>query len=131
MTGTPVANKPEDLWSQLFFLDGGGALATNFDEFRGRYCSSSGGYINIDELRIRLLPLVLRRLKIDTLDLPPKYVFPVPVLLQGRQAELYNRMRQDLYLWVQSLSGEKVLANAKTYSFGYCGSCNSPQTPSS
>lgn len=113
MTGTPVANKPEDLWSQLFFLDGGATLGTSFEEFRHRYCSSSGGYIRIEEIRDRLLTLALRRLKVDTLDLPPKHVVPVPVMLQGRQAELYNRMRQDLYLWVQSLSGEQVLTNAE------------------
>jgi SNF2 family DNA or RNA helicase len=113
MTGTPVANKPEDLWSQLFFLDGGATLGTSFGEFRRRYCSSSGGYIGVDELRRGLLPIALRRLKVDTLDLPLKYVIPVPVLLQGRQREIYNRLRQDLYLWVRSLSGEEVLTNAE------------------
>src|SRR5262249_55830845 len=37
MTGTPVANKPEDLWSQLFFLDDGERLGSSFEEFRNRY----------------------------------------------------------------------------------------------
>ena len=113
MTGTPIANKPEDLWSQLFFLDNGATLGTSFDEFRRRYCSSSGGYIGIDDLRDRLANLALRRLKIDTLDLPPKYVVPLPVLLEGHQRQLYNRLRQDLYLWVRNLSGEQVLTNAE------------------
>ena len=34
MTGTPVANRPYDLWAQIFFLDQGAALGTDFDEFR-------------------------------------------------------------------------------------------------
>lgn len=34
MTGTPIANRPFDLWSQIFFLDQGELLGTDFDEFR-------------------------------------------------------------------------------------------------
>jgi SNF2 family DNA or RNA helicase len=47
------------------------------------------------------------------LDLPLKKVIPVPVSLQSHQEELYKRLRQDLYLWVRSLSGEQVLTNAE------------------
>ncbi|MBK7686470.1 MAG: DEAD/DEAH box helicase family protein [Rhodocyclaceae bacterium] len=34
MTGTPVANRPYDLWAQIFFLDGGASLGTDFKEFK-------------------------------------------------------------------------------------------------
>src|SRR6267154_81477 len=34
MTGTPVANRPFDLWSQIYFLDGGESLGTDFQYFR-------------------------------------------------------------------------------------------------
>ena len=34
MTGTPVANRPYDLWSQIRFLDGGQALGTEFAAFK-------------------------------------------------------------------------------------------------
>ena len=34
MTGTPVANRPYDMWAQIFFLDGGEALGKNFDDFK-------------------------------------------------------------------------------------------------
>lgn len=34
MTGTPVANRPYDLWAQVYFLDGGGALGNDFNEFK-------------------------------------------------------------------------------------------------
>ena len=34
MTGTPVANRPYDIWSQIYFLDGGDALGDNFEEFK-------------------------------------------------------------------------------------------------
>ena len=113
MTGTPVANKPEDLWSQLFFLDGGAALGASFEDFRRTYCTASGGYVRVDDLRDRLAALTLRRLKDRALTLPPKTVVPVTVQLAGRQAELYHRMREDLYLWVRSLTGAQVLADAE------------------
>ena len=34
MTGTPVANRPEDIWSQIYFLDGGRSLGDDFDSFK-------------------------------------------------------------------------------------------------
>ena len=37
MTGTPVANRPYDYWSQIYFLDFGERLGTNFDEFKENY----------------------------------------------------------------------------------------------
>ena len=34
MTGTPVANRPYDIWSQVFFLDGGQSLGRSFPSFK-------------------------------------------------------------------------------------------------
>ena len=34
MTGTPVANRPYDIWSQIYFLDQGESLGTDFNEFK-------------------------------------------------------------------------------------------------
>lgn len=34
MTGTPVANRPFDIWAQVFFLDQGESLGTDFKEFK-------------------------------------------------------------------------------------------------
>jgi len=34
MTGTPVANRPYDMWSQIFFLDHGQALGNSFGDFK-------------------------------------------------------------------------------------------------
>ena len=36
MTGTPVANRPYDLWAQIFFLDQGAALGTEVHGFQAR-----------------------------------------------------------------------------------------------
>lgn len=108
LTGTPVANKPEDLWSQAFFLDDGLALGATFDEFRRRFCTGSGGYQSVDKLRDRLSQLALRRTKEESLELPPKQFHRVSVELRGRQRALYEQMRDELAVWVRSLSGEEV-----------------------
>lgn len=34
MTGTPVANRPYDIWAQVYFLDQGASLGTNFNVFK-------------------------------------------------------------------------------------------------
>lgn len=113
MTGTPVANKPEDLWSQLFFLDDGESLGRTFQEFTSTYGPAAGRYQRIDELRHRLLTISLRREKAGTIPLPAKRVVRVSATLLGRQREMYNQLRNELELWVRNMSGREVLTQAE------------------
>src|SRR5579871_1175918 len=113
MTGTPVANKPEDLWSQYFFLDDGATLGSSFEAFRARFCSGSGGYVRVDELRERLRSLSMRREKEGTVELPPKTITRVSVPLVGQQLRMYEQMRNELALWIRDLSGAEILARAE------------------
>ena len=34
MTGTPIANRPYDIWSQIYFLDSGDSLGKKFTQFK-------------------------------------------------------------------------------------------------
>lgn len=113
MTGTPVANKPEDLWAQVFFLDDGRALGSSFRAFRERFCTPEGGYTRVDELRERLATVCLRREKEGTVDLPPKTFTYVSVTMAGEQLRMYEDLRQQLELWVRDLSGNEILAQAE------------------
>ena len=36
MTGTPIANRPYDIWAQVYFLDQGKSLGENFKEFQSQ-----------------------------------------------------------------------------------------------
>jgi SWI/SNF-related matrix-associated actin-dependent regulator 1 of chromatin subfamily A len=108
LTGTPVANKPEDLWSQMLFLDDGESLGTSFEEFQRAYRAGTEGYKNVDQLRDRVAAKSLRRTKAGSLDLPPKQYTRIAIELDGTQRSMYDAMRNEMELWVRSLDGEQV-----------------------
>lgn len=112
LSGTPVANKPEDIWSQVYFLDDGKSLGTSHREFARRYGGGHSGYVNLDDLCKRLESLAIRRTKATHLSLPTKSYHRVTVPLGPKQAQMYRKMREETRLWVQSLTGEQVLQQA-------------------
>lgn len=108
LSGTPVANKPEDLWSQMLFLDDGEALGDSAEQFQQSYGSASSGYRNLEQLRSRVAAKSLRRLKATAVSLPAKEFRRVPVALTGRQAQMYSAMKTELALWVRDMDGDHV-----------------------
>lgn len=108
LTGTPVANKPDDLWSQMYFLDDGQSLGASFEGFQKSYRTGTEGYKTLDQLRERIATRSLRRTK-DVLDLPAKRYTRIPIELSGAQRVMYDCMRNEMELWVRSLDGEEIL----------------------
>ena len=108
LSGTPVANKPEDLWSQMLFLDDGEALGNSAEQFQQTYGSASSGYRNLEQLRSRVATKSLRRLKATAMSLPVKEFRRVPVALAGRQAQMYSAMKTELALWVRDMHGARI-----------------------
>lgn len=94
------------------FLDDGATLGATFDAFQFRYRGAGGGYVRVDELRERVATISLRREKDGTVSLPPKLVSRVPVTITGSQLSRYAKMRDELALWVRTMTGEQVLAQA-------------------
>lgn len=79
LTGTPMANRTNELWNVLTALDGARSWGSNFD-FRLRYCGTihdgygyrDTGPTHVDELRKRMARRYLRRTaKSAGLVLPP------------------------------------------------------------
>lgn len=74
LSGAPVENTPAELYSINQFLDNN--ILGNWRNFDLRYIvrdiwGGIAGYKNLDDLRRRILFIMLRRKKVDVLDLPP------------------------------------------------------------
>lgn len=115
LTGTPLENNLDELWSLFDFLSPG--LLGDPDSFRTRFrhpIERDGNEQQLSLLRQRVAPFVLRRTKEQVArDLPPKTVLVRPVELRGSQRELYESIRVAAHAEVRSLIRKKGL-NAST-----------------
>lgn len=107
LTGTPVANRPYDLWSQIYFLDHGQSLGADFDGFRRQLDLSND--LHSDRAKAEafeaalsgvfdhIRPFSVRETKQSShLQLPDKELRNVSVELESRQAEIYRQFRDEL-----------------------------------
>lgn len=100
LTGTPVSNTPEDLWSIADWLTP--RMLGTFKQFRERYCVMDSqyqgrvvGYRNLEELRERIEPVMLRRQKEDVLDdFPAKTIEHVRFDLSKDERQSYDALRK-------------------------------------
>jgi SNF2 family DNA or RNA helicase len=107
MTGTPVANRPYDLWSQILFLDEGKSLGTDFSEFRKKLDLSNNLWRD-DSKRDdfeRELSLVFDKIRAFTvretkassgIQLPEKRIENVSVDAEHDQRELYDKFQYEV-----------------------------------
>ena len=109
MSGTPIPNKIEDAYAQVFIADGGRLLGSR-EAFRRRYGSQGEESASAALLNRTLDPIMLRRTKDEVLDLPDKVFEERHVELRGRQRDLYNAYRGDLYSELSSLTAEEYRA---------------------
>lgn len=93
MTGTPITNKPTDVYLPLQLI--GGHSFTSFYMWCREFCVYGGyneiiGYKNIPRLKAMLQNNMIRRMKADVLDLPPKIHYTEYVENTTYQEKLYN-----------------------------------------
>lgn len=107
MTGTPIANRPVDLWSQFFFLDGGRLLGTDYRSFAASYDPESEGVeARLERLSGLIRANSVRRLKNDTLELPDKVFLVHEIQLVGAQQVMYETCARELTIELRTMSGE-------------------------
>ena len=96
MSGTPLMNNPLDLYFPLHWL---GYEQHSFYQFKQHYCTLGGwggsevvGFKNLDEIRALMDLVMLRRLKMEVLDLPEKIHQVEYVEMGSRQKVIYNEV---------------------------------------
>ena len=111
MTGTPVANRPYDIWAQVFFLDQGRSLGTDFNSFKEETDLSnklshdaklqddfeeivSGIYSKIKAFSVR------ETKNSGIVELPDKVYIRQTVDFAVEQKALYDRVRDELKIEV-------------------------------
>lgn len=100
MTGTPLMNKPLDLYMPLKWL---GYEKHGFWAFKNHHCNFGGygghevvGYKHLEELTDTLDTMMLRRLKDEVLDLPEKTLINEYVEMGSEQARIYAMAHSDI-----------------------------------
>ncbi len=125
-TGTPIANRPLDLFSQYLVMDGGRTFGTKFGAYKNTFCEIEVQKIRVGrrtipiekfigvrngaELHSRILRTSLRRLKSEVLDLPPVIYKDYVVELSGEQKTIYQQMRDNLKLEVSGMTNQELKA---------------------
>jgi len=93
LSGTPLLNKPAELYNMLNILD---PDAWSFPSYMKRYCFDGMGYgaaLHLDELERRIFPVMLRRYKKDISSLPRITRTFVPV--EVNTVDYYKVFRED------------------------------------
>ncbi len=93
LSGTPLENRLEDLWSQFQFVNPG--LLGTLEGFQERYANpmSRGDQKAGQRLRAKVKPFILRRLKRDVaIDLPSRTEIVLECELSAEEREIYNAL---------------------------------------
>jgi len=102
LTGTPVLNRPAELWAQLNFIEPD--MFKSAWKFYMRYADANktrfgwdiSGASHLDELRNSLKGIMLRRLKKDVLtELPPKTETLIRIKLSTAMWNKYNKLYDE------------------------------------
>lgn len=101
LTGTPMANRQDDLYGEFRFVDKR-VFGTNFYQFRNRYCIMGGfqnkvvvGEKNKAEMIRKLHGASLRVTKADALDLPEETFETRYVELSKNEKDIYEQLRKN------------------------------------
>ena len=101
MTGTPVANRPYDMWAQIYFLDQGNSLGESFDVFK-KECDLSNDLGNdtnrrnifensVASIYDKIKTFSVRETKSSgIISLPDKVYHNLYIAFENRQNEMYE-----------------------------------------
>jgi SNF2 family DNA or RNA helicase len=115
LSGTPIENNLDELWSQFAFLMPG--LLGDRRGFAKRFrtpIEKNGDPVSRAQLVQRISPFILRRTKSEVAtELPPKHTILRRITLAPDQRELYETIRGTLYETVREQMAERTLAQSR------------------
>ena len=118
MTGTPVANRPYDIWAQVYFLDQGESLGADFEEFK-RKCDLSNDLASNEERRNTFEKTVaniydkIRNFSVretknsGIITLPTKVYHDMSIAFEEQQHKMYEQVRTEMELEIRK--GDKTI----------------------
>jgi SWI/SNF-related matrix-associated actin-dependent regulator 1 of chromatin subfamily A len=112
LTGTPILNRPDELWSLLHIIDP--KQFNSYWTFVNRYCATEFNYWANREKPVGIKPgmaevlaqdlsTVMLRRERNVIDLPPITFETVYVQLEGIQEKLYRSMEKDFFVYLESV----------------------------
>lgn len=112
MTGTPISNTPQNLWSVMTFCRPG--YLGNYWRFISRYCIKNEwnaivAYQNLEELRVKISRYMIRRTKQEVLpELPDKIETDVTFVLSKEEQALQKKIKKELLAEIEKNDIDKV-----------------------
>lgn len=116
LSGTPILNRPIELWTQLQVINPLQYNRKSFFRFADAYCGAVKGRFgwdfsgasNIDKLSDELRQVMIRRTKDQVYkELPPKIRSMVPIQLSNR--EEYEKVEEEFLEWLAEEKGKMAV----------------------
>lgn len=109
LTGTPSPNGLEDLWAQLYLLDGGERLGKRYNQFRERYFDPGDRGNNViynykakpgteESILQKISDICISMKAEDYLQLPEIVYHEIPVVLDGKAGKAYHDLERKMVL---------------------------------
>lgn len=103
MSGTPAANRPYDIWAQIFFLDEGESLGKDYASFKRSTDLPKDKSLNeeystvLEGIFEKLSSFAIRETKQSAnLELPEKNYYDIWTLFTQDQWLLYNKVKDEM-----------------------------------
>ena len=128
LTGTPAPNGLEDLWAQIWLLDGGQRLGKTISAYREAYFTEDKAYPgqmyrtyspqaeSLLRIQEAISDICVSMKAEDYLELPEYVENVVPVVLDEKSRKAYDRMERDYLLTVDEqtiTAGSAAVLNGK------------------